>query len=344
MSTSLFRNTRGLYALALAGALAACGDSTAPPARDVLAPTLELTSPAADTMVNTPAFALSGRAADSVGVARVAYQLDGGAEQQATLSGTSPATFSIAATLHAGTNTFTVAAFDAAGNRSALATRRITLDAEAPVVALATRDTTVLSATLAIRATATDPSGVRRAGFRLNGGAEQAVQVTPDAAAQLAFDVPLAEGDNTVEVAAYDAAGNRTAATLRATRRSLAGRYVLTQLDGRPLPVVFYYSEIYDTQRDYVAGDLVLNADATYVSSYVVKYTRGTLNGRVTAGSEETFRWTGTYRVSRDTIYYRYAFGAQFPGQPSEFGVKMGEGGAVRGLTHTFNTAAYRRE
>lgn len=329
-----------LRAVALLGALAACDDSTAPVPSDLVPPTVEVTSPAADTMVNTAAFTVSGRATDSVGVARVAYQVNGGADQVATTSGGTVTTFSIPLTLRAGINTITLGAFDAAGNRSALVTRRVALDADAPALTLATRDTTVLSATLAVRATATDPSGVRGAGFRVNGGAEQAVQVTPDATVQIAFDVSLAEGDNTVEVAAYDAAGNRTAATFRASRRSIAGRYVLTHVNARPLPSVFYYSEAYDTQRDYVSGEMQLNADATFDWSYVVKYTKGTLGGRVPAGSEETFRWNGTYRVSGDTVYYRYPF----TGPLREYGVRMGEGGAVRGFTHVFDTAAFRRE
>lgn len=220
MSFSLLRDARGAFALAALGSAAACGDiSRLEPVNDVVPPTLEVTAPAADTMVNTGSFTLVGRAADSMGVARVTYRVDGGEEQAATFSGTTVAPFTIPVTLQAGTNTFALAAYDAVGNRSAVVTRRITVDTTPPVVTLATGDTTVSTGTVEVRGTASDPSGIRRIAYRIGGGDEQAVQTTPDATVQFSFVAALAVGINTIEVAAYDAAGNRTAATLRATRR-----------------------------------------------------------------------------------------------------------------------------
>jgi|GEM_PF-3518042 len=220
MSFSLFRDARGVLALAALGSTAACGDvSGTEPVTDVVPPTLEVTSPAADTMVNTGSFTLVGRAADSMGVTRVTYRVDGGAEQNATFTGTTVAPFTIPVTLNPGTNTFAMAAYDAVGNRSAVITRRITVDTSPPVVTLATGDITVSTGTVEVRGTAADPSGIRRITYRVGGGDEQAVQATPDATVEFSFVATLAEGVNTIEVAAYDAAGNRAAATLRATRR-----------------------------------------------------------------------------------------------------------------------------
>ena len=75
------------------------------------------------------------------------------------------------------------------------------------------------------------------------------------------------------------------------------GTYTMADINGQPLPALFHYDPAYDTQYDYVTGELVLRADSTFSNSYTVRVTKGTLGGRTQLGAETKFSASGTYRV-----------------------------------------------
>ena len=68
--------------------------------------------------------------------------------------------------------------------------------------------------TATISGTVTDSVGVARVTYRLNGGTEQAVTITPGTSVSFSAAVAMPAEINTLEFAAYDAAGNRGSETL----------------------------------------------------------------------------------------------------------------------------------
>ncbi|MBI2851678.1 MAG: hypothetical protein HYX84_01045 [Chloroflexi bacterium] len=136
--------------------------------------------------------------------AAVRVSVNGGAPALATTTG---ATWSLGVNLNQGSNTAIVTAMDAAGNVASLSQQTIVLDTTPPVVSLSavTTPTNLLSQVL---------SGSTEAGalvnISVNSGVPAAATVT-DAA--WSYNATLIPGQNTVTVAATDAAGN--AATLQ---------------------------------------------------------------------------------------------------------------------------------
>jgi hypothetical protein len=101
--------------------------------------------------------------------------------------------------------------------------------------------------------------------------------------------------------------------------RDVAGTYVLTAIRGEPLPWLYQYHDGYDTRVDMVGGELILRADGTFEQSDTLRYTEGTLGGRVEEGSiYAQGALTGTYEVRGDSIYYEWPDGragvVRFPG------------------------------
>lgn len=58
-------------------------------------------------------------------------------------------------------------------------------------------------------------------------------------------------------------------------QQEMAGIYTLLEIGGKPLPVLFYRSDMYDTESHIVGGALTLNADSTFSAEYDVLAARG---------------------------------------------------------------------
>ncbi len=97
-------------------------------------------------------------------------------------------------------------------------------DTAAPSVQLAAPapGTTVTTEAVAVAGTAADDEGVVRVAVQVNGGAETEMQVTAGTSVAFSTTVPLAVGQNTLAVHAYDEAGNRGTATVQVTRQAPA--------------------------------------------------------------------------------------------------------------------------
>lgn len=90
-------------------------------------------------------------------------------------------------------------------------------------------------------------------------------------------------------------------------QQEMAGVYTLIEMGGKPLPILFYRSEPYDTETHIVGGTLALNADSTFSAEYDVQYTKGSLGGRATPGSRyKVSQIGGTYSVQGDSIRYTF--------------------------------------
>jgi uncharacterized protein YfaP (DUF2135 family) len=89
-------------------------------------------------------------------------------------------------------------------------------DTTAPTVRIDAPQNNALTAagTATVTGVASDDAGVSRLSYRLNGGVETAVVITAGASVTFSFPVTLASGSNTVQVLAYDAAGNTSSASV----------------------------------------------------------------------------------------------------------------------------------
>lgn len=121
------------------------------------------------------------------------------------------------------------------------------------------------------------------------------------------------------------------------------GTYTMVAINGQPLPALFKYDESYDTQYDYISGQLVLRADSTFSNSYTVRVTKGTLGGRTQLGAKTNFFASGSYRVVENSIVFQIS---SFNGQPQNVEVPAQVLGTseVRMPTHaTVDFATYRK-
>ena len=87
-------------------------------------------------------------------------------------------------------------------------------DAAAPQFTISHEQNTTNRTTTTIGGVVTDSTGVARVTYRVNGGTEQPVTITPGTSVTFSATVPVPAAVNTVEFAAYDAAGNRGSETL----------------------------------------------------------------------------------------------------------------------------------
>jgi hypothetical protein len=174
-----------LAALALV-VLTACPQAETPDA-DTTQPTVTITSPAAGAVVATPSVTVEGGASDDVGVTRVTYQLDGGAEWDVPVTPGPSVEFSFAAErLLAGENTITVYAYDAAGNRgsASVAVRHGAVDDAGLCEIYAPNDSFVQATPLAlgsIRAAICQPGGIDIYAFTLGEARLVTLSVAPEA-------------------------------------------------------------------------------------------------------------------------------------------------------------------
>jgi hypothetical protein len=217
----------------LVAATMGCDDGTSP-VPDSVAPAVQISSPAPDFATAGASVTVSGTATDDRGVVRVTYAVSGGAETEVAITPGTSVSFSFTAPLAAGQNALTVAAHDAAGNRSVgvLSGRRD----DAPPALELTTTAQFISPALAIAGTAADEGGVARVAYRLNGGAETDVPIAPGPSAAFRADVPVPLGPVELEVRAWDALGNVTARQATASRLA-AGTAQVTVVDATGAPV-----------------------------------------------------------------------------------------------------------
>ncbi|RTH21372.1 hypothetical protein CSW41_00595 [Thermus scotoductus] len=118
------KKASGVLGLLLGFILAACSPG------DTVRPTVTLQSPTDGQTVNQANLTVQGTAQDNVGITRLTYQLNGGAEQQLNLTPGPQVSFEFQVTLQEGQNTLTVNAYDQAGNKGT-ATVRVNYDPQA---------------------------------------------------------------------------------------------------------------------------------------------------------------------------------------------------------------------
>jgi hypothetical protein len=168
------------------------------------APTISITSPANGSYSRNPSIQVMG----TVNATVVSVSVNG---QPATLG---QGTYTAAVTLVTGVNQIVSVAADAAGIQALVAVA-VTLDTQPPTLTLATPipGSITNQAQVRVAGTATDDTGIA-----LLEVAGQAVTV---ADGQFATSVPVADGVNTIEVDAFDLAGNEQATTVSVTRFSV---------------------------------------------------------------------------------------------------------------------------
>ncbi|WP_169562201.1 carboxypeptidase regulatory-like domain-containing protein [Thermus islandicus] len=81
---------------------------------------------------------------------------------------------------------------------------------------------TLNTQSVTVQGTAQDNVGVTRVTYQLNGGPEQGVAITPGRNVSFSFQVTLNPGPNTLQVNAYDAAGNKGMASVEVVFGTLA--------------------------------------------------------------------------------------------------------------------------
>jgi len=210
------RRPSWLHLVALSGiALAGCtgGESTIP---DTQQPSITITAPTTEAtyLTGDGTITVSGTASDDRGVEGVTYSVAGG--PSGTASGTT--TWAInGLALSPGQNQLTVTATDGGGN-TGTATLLIQRDAEGPqvVIQAPTTSATYLTreSSVTLAGTASDPNGVDRVEYSVDGGASgNATGTTTWTAAELG----LSDGENEITITAYDDLGNPGTATLTVT-------------------------------------------------------------------------------------------------------------------------------
>jgi len=227
---------RKIVCIALVSLLAACSgnNQVSPPAGDLTAPQLSVTygsdtgtSPQAGSTLK---LAVQGSASDNQAITKVTYQVNDGAEKMLQITSGKSVTFKFFLTLLPGTTKITVNAYDAAGNRGRLnftltwtpsqpAPPPLPSDTTAPTVSLTSpaNNATLSSGNVTVKGEAKDNAQVTRVSYKLNGGAETDFNITKGATASFSATLTLKSGANTVQVNAYDDAGNRGSASLSLT-------------------------------------------------------------------------------------------------------------------------------
>jgi alpha-tubulin suppressor-like RCC1 family protein len=201
--------------------LSACGDEAAPPLApipDTVSPTVQIVSPGRDTTYVRDG-ALPGKplvrgvASDTIGVVRATYQLNGRPEVELPIKPGTSVAIAFALDLVEGENELELFAYDAADNRSSSGIRHIRSDNLGPQIQILSprADSTVKAATVVLRVRVTDPSGVDRFTYQLNGGFPYPI-VVGDTAATIEVPISVELGPSGINVRAYDVKGNwRTA-------------------------------------------------------------------------------------------------------------------------------------
>jgi hypothetical protein len=200
--------------LALACATAACVDGDGPVGpSDEVAPQFTLSHEFNAT--NQTTTTIPGSVTDSVGVVRVTVRVNGGTEQPVTITPGTTVAFSATIPVPAAVNVVEFAAYDAAGNRGS-ETMEVRYDVTPPEFSVGgLANGGPFSSFFRVDGAATDvSSGVRRATYSVNGGAEQPItggyySSSPSVYAFRTDLYGLPMGQSTLVVYVYDRAGNR---------------------------------------------------------------------------------------------------------------------------------------
>jgi hypothetical protein len=182
------------------------------PVADTTPPTVALTAPASGATVSG-SVALAADAADNLGVAAVAFAVDG-----TTIATDTAAPYAAvwdADAAPAGPHTISARALDAAGNAAASAVTVTVADHVAPTVAFtAPAPGASVGETVTVAAVAADAgSGVSRVEFRANGELIGTAETAPYAVTWVAHGDTL-YGAYTLEARAIDGAGNAATTTI----------------------------------------------------------------------------------------------------------------------------------
>ncbi|HEX8432515.1 MAG TPA: hypothetical protein VF625_14590, partial [Longimicrobium sp.] len=185
------------------------------------APTVAVAS-AGTLYTNTARVTIAGTLSDDVKVTRATVQADGGPEQEITIVAGAEVSFSAEVAFSPNVrNAVVVHAYDAAGNRGSSDTVHIEFDTLAPGFDVyAPREgmafSTEAGAAQQVEVGATVNGPFKHAGVRVNGGTETIVPPSAECATCFRARISgLREGENVLQVAAYDAAGNHTVKTIR---------------------------------------------------------------------------------------------------------------------------------
>lgn len=191
------------------------------PASDTTAPAVTITGPTAGTTYTATSspLTLSGTSSDNVGVTQVSWVTDRGAAGNA--SGTTTWTAS-GITLQSGTNTVTVTARDAAGNKRTdvltVTYTGTTADTIAPTISIAgptsASSYSTTSSVVTLGGTSSDNRGVTAVTWSNNRGGSGFSSGTTSWSVP---SIPLQSGTNVITVTAQDAAGNKGTDVLTVT-------------------------------------------------------------------------------------------------------------------------------
>ncbi|MEO7181305.1 MAG: RHS repeat-associated core domain-containing protein [Gemmatimonadaceae bacterium] len=223
--------------------------------RDNVPPTLTLTAPAAGAITKVATTTVVGSA---VGQSAVTVTVNG-----ASAAVAANGAFSANVALTEGSNTLTVVATNAAGV-TATATRMVTLDTQAPVIAwTAPVDGAFTKATsIDATGTVTDQSAVT---LTLNGAAVALTTVNATTKSYLATEPLVADGIAVLNLVATDAAGNVTMATRGVTRDATAP-VVTLQSPADGLSTSAATVEVSGSVADLSASSLTINGSATTIA------------------------------------------------------------------------------
>ena len=190
---------------------------------DTLPPDIRISSPPTSTVVNTSSVPVQGTVWDNVGVARIAYQVNGGPEQNVSFTGTTSVNYSttVNGLVPGIRNSVVFNAYDTAGNKDSFSIGIIykasSSDTVKPSLSVSSpaSGSTVNSSSVNVQGQASDNVRVARLTYQLNGGGEQAVSITPGASVHFSFSVgSLQPGSNTLTLNAYDDSGNKASTSL----------------------------------------------------------------------------------------------------------------------------------
>lgn len=209
--------------------LAGCGDGpTAARQPDTTAPSVAVASPSTDTLyvsqLGPPALrAVAGTATDAVGVTRVTFQLDGGAESEVAVTAGTSVSYSFQVQVPYGEHVLVVSAYDAAGNRGSSAPRRLRHDSTEPRIRLLdpAPGSTLAADTVRATISAAAHLGLGRARVRVNYGGYRDIPLSGDSTT-FRVDVPLQGGENGIDVEVFDRNGTRSWNYFRLFRGGLA--------------------------------------------------------------------------------------------------------------------------
>ncbi len=173
---------------------------------EMVPPTVSLSYPAANATVSGTV-SVTASASDNVGVTKVEFYLNGALQ---TTDTSTPYLYSWnTSSLAAGSYTLMAKAYDAAGNVGQSADVPVTVikDTTAPTVSItAPANSSTLSGTTTITATASDNVGVSKVEFYADGVLLAATNVAPYSYSWNTASV--ANGSHTLTTKAYDASGN----------------------------------------------------------------------------------------------------------------------------------------